>query len=73
MLVTLYQCPHKVMSVAMQREDGSGFDRRITPDKCCGSWQRSKQWKMSPRDSRILAKELLAELKPKRNARKVGA
>ena len=44
---------HNFFSVSIDNEDGG---TRITPSKCCGSWDTVKEWQLSAAQWREIAK-----------------
>lgn len=54
--LTIDKCPlHGVYAISL---DDEGASVRLTPDKCCGRWERHKAWPISARAMREMAEEL---------------
>lgn len=54
MQLAINRCPtHGYWMVAIERKGYGGT--RITPSKCCGSWEVVKTWELSVRDWEELA------------------
>ena len=52
--LSIDRCPKHpefwAVCVAELDEHGDGSGTRITPSKCCGSWERVREWKLSAHD-----------------------
>lgn len=52
--LALLECKrHGFKAISIEDKDGHGY--RITPGKCCGSWQTMKRWKVTAEDMREAA------------------
>lgn len=59
--LTIMRCDaHKVTAIAIERKDGSG--RRLTPEKCCGSWVTKKRWTIDALMLEDIKRELIPEM-----------
>lgn len=56
-MLTIENCPHGVFAVSLDDGDKSR-GVRLSPQKCCGRWDRVKAWPMTAANLRAIAEEL---------------
>jgi hypothetical protein len=56
--LSIDECPrHGFMAVSIGNKDTG---TRLTPSKCCGSWETVHSWKVTSQDIDSMVEELLA-------------
>ncbi len=56
-MLTIDKCPHGVFAVGLD-DDNNNHGVRLSPQKCCGRWDRIKAWPMTAANLRAVSEEL---------------